>query len=230
MDHIPSSIGLEISNRCNYAKWHKDCPVDPGVDPVFLSTAIIEDVAKYLGSIKWQGSLYLNVFNEPMIDPRLFMLVELIKKHCKTCTVQFYTNGWSLNQYMVTELTKIGVEMIFVSVYSDSEWQRFSKINGVVASRVELNKDVMTIYDQPPTCTGPCLFPSVYSMVNCYGEFVLCCRDYKYRHVLGDLNGASFDEILASDKRMEWCDRLASGDRFLDTCKRCSFPGWGVVK
>lgn len=225
---IPKSVAFEISNRCNYSHLHKRCPTAPLAEPVFLPTDIIKSALIDLAKINWSGNLYFNIYNEPLIDPRLFMLVEFARLYCRGGRIQLFTNGWSLNQYMVDELIKAGVETIFVSRYTDSEEARIGELDGIVGSRIILEPKVMTIYSCPPVATGPCLFPSVYSSVNHKGQFVLCCRDYEYRHVIGDLNTVSFKEVLMSETRNEICTRLANGDRFLDTCKRCPFPGWGV--
>jgi len=129
---------------------------------------------------------------------------------------------------MVNELIKLGV-VLTVSRYTDSEDERLGKLVNVMGSRITLDPMVMTIYDCELVSMGPCLSPSVYSFVNHKGQFVLCCRDYEYRVVIGDLNTSSFEEVLTSKARQEICDRLEVGDRFLDVCKRCPFPGWGVV-
>lgn len=228
--HNPTMVAFELSNRCNFAHIHKECPAKSNVDPVFLSTDIIKDAIRYLGKIGYSGGIIFSIFNEPLIDPRFFMLAEFTQKHCPALGgIQCFTNGWNLNQYMVDELEKLDVRCT-VSRYTDSEDERLGKLVGAIGSRITLDPMVMTIYDCSPTRTGPCLFPSVYSFVNHKGEFALCCRDYEYRVVIGDLNTSSFEKVFTSKVRQEICDRLEAGDRFLDVCKRCPFPGWGVIE
>ena len=226
--HSPTMVAFELSNRCNFAHLHKECPANPNADPVFLSTDIIKNTIRYLGGVGYSGGIIFSIYNEPLIDPRFFMLVEFTRENCPTCGIQCFTNGWGLNQYMADELLKFGV-VFSVSCYTDSEYARFEKLVNVPFARITLDPRVKTIYGCPPTRTGPCLFPSVYSFVNHKGHFVLCCRDYEYHVVIGDLAIYSFEEILVSEYRQEICDRLEAGDRFLDVCKRCPFPGWGVV-
>lgn len=230
---ILQSFAFELSNRCNYAQLHPECPTNANADPIFLNTDIIKEGIKYLGSIGYKGLLYFNIYNEPLVDPRLFMLLEYTKDHCG-CIVCLFTNGWNLNQYMAEELEKLNVSTT-VSCYVNKEEERISKIEKNFkfdvfrSQRIILDSKVKTIYESPPTRTGPCLFPLIYGMVNHKGEFVLCCRDYEYRHIIGDLNINSLEEVLTSNYRKEVCDRLELGDRFLDACKRCPYPGWGIV-
>lgn len=225
-EHIPPSFAFELSNRCNYAQYHPECPTDSKAEPIFLNTDIIKDAIKYFGSMNYIGTLFFNIYNEPLIDPRLFMLLEFNKQHCG-CDACLYTNGWGLNQYLVDELIKLNVR-ITVSYYTDKEEERLSKLQSIMGVRIALDPLVKTIYQNLPIYTGPCRFPSIYGMVNHRGKFVLCCRDYEYRNILGDLNKNSIHEVLTSDYRNEVCERLEAGDRFLDVCKRCLYPGWGI--
>jgi len=229
-DAIPNSFAFELSNRCNYAQHHPECPTEAKADPVFLNTDIMKDVIKYLGSVGYAGTLYFNLYNEPLIDPRLFMLLEYTKEHCGCC-VCIYTNGWNLNQYMVDELDKLNV-VFRISYYTDREQERLSKLKFKRGSsrgnRVTLDPEVKMIYENSSTERDLCFFPSVYVVIVCTGEYILCCRDYKHHHVFGNLNTTPIKEILESDYRQRICDELEVGKRRLDLCKRCTFRGWGV--
>jgi hypothetical protein len=225
-DKYPASFAFELSNRCNYSQFHPECPTDARADPIFLNTDIVKDTIKYFGSVNYNGTFYFNIYNEPLIDPRLFMLLEYNKQH-SGCGVCLFTNGWNLNAYMVQELFKLNVSLT-VSRYTDREEARLVKLEGTIGSRIVLDPKVKTIYDSPPTRSGPCHFPSIYGMINYRGEFVVCCRDFEYRHIIADLNHVSVEEALLSEYRQEVCDRLEAGDRFLDACKRCPYPGWGI--
>jgi len=225
----PLLVAFELSNRCNYAAWHSKCPTDAKAEPVFLSTKVIKDAIKYLGIIGFNGEMYFSIYNEPLIDPRFFMLVEFAKKYCPACRIQLFTNGWSLNQQMVDELLDIGVGMFMVSAYSDAEEKRLRALNYTVLSesrsepvlRIDLD-DRMGIYDLLPIQTGPCWMPTIYPFINHKGQFVLCCHDYEYRNVFGDLNESSFEEVYKSDFRKQICESLENGTRFFDVCKSCN--------
>lgn len=228
-----TQIAFELSNRCNYASIHSDCPTNWKAAPIFLPTKIIKQVVSYLGSIEYQGEIYFNLYNEPLIDPRLFMLIDYITWHSPYSWMHIFTNGWNLNQQMADELYNHGRIRITVSTYSNSEDKRLQSIKcpGEFYNprRMELSPDVLTLYDSGLNCTGPCLFPSVYPIINYKAELILCCRDWKYQHVIADLNKVPFFEALNCDFRKEICDELSKGIRSLDLCKRCHFKGWGIA-
>ena len=227
-----TQIAFELSNRCNYSSIHSDCPTKPNVDPIFLPTKIIKKVIQYLGSIDYKGEIYFNLYNEPLIDPRLFMLIEYVYFRLPDAWVHLFTNGWNLNQELADELFNLGKVRITVSTYSNKEDERLQKIKCpnefYNPRRMELSPEVLTLYDAEPYCTGPCLFPLVYPIVNHKAELILCCRDWKYQHVFADLNKVPFHEALECDFRKKICDELENGIRSLDLCKRCHFKGWGI--
>ena len=227
-----NQIAFELSNRCNYSHIHKECPTKPNADPIFLPTKIIKKVIQYLGSIEYQGEIYFNLYNDPMIDPRLFMLVDYVYWHSPFSWVHIFTNGWNLNQELTQELFNRGKVRITVSTYSDSEDERLQNMKCpgefYFPRRMKLDPEVLQLYDRESNCTSPCLFPSIYPIINHKAELILCCRDWKYQHVFADLNEVSIQEALNCDLRKEICDELKNGIRSLDLCKRCHFKGWGI--
>ena len=228
-DSIPGAFAFELSNRCNLSQCHDLCPTVATDPPVFLNTDIIKDTMKYFGSVNHKCNIYFNVYNEPTIDPRLFMLLEYNMEHGGGSGVSIFTNGWSINQYMVDELLKLNAHLS-ISCYTDAEHERLKQFSGVTGcTRSVLEPKVKQLYDATATRTGVCLFPSVYGIINHKGQYGLCCREWKWNHPLGDLSVNTIKEVLDGEERTRICDELESGVRSLDACKRCPFPGWGVV-
>jgi hypothetical protein len=227
-----TQIAFELSNRCNYSHIHKECPTKSNDDPIFLPSKIIEKVVCYLGSINYNGEIYFNLYNEPLIDPRLFTLMDYTYYHSPNSWIHIFTNGWNLNQELLEELFNRGKVRVTVSTYSDKEDKRLQSLNCPKEfynpRRMELSTEVLSLYDQEPNCTGPCLFPSIYPIINHKAELILCCRDWKYQHVFADLNKVTIQEALEVDLRNRICEELKNGVRSLDLCKRCHFKGWGI--
>jgi MoaA/NifB/PqqE/SkfB family radical SAM enzyme len=228
MKHPPENIAFELSNRCNMAAIHPECPTDSKTNPVFLNTSIIMDAVLYMGTLNWKGNFYFNIYNEPLIDPRLYWLFKKVMSKTEA-NIQIFTNGWYLNEYLYKEISSIGPGRIgwIVSVYSDSEEERLRKIEGLNVQRITLDER-KRIYSCPPIAKGPCLAPSIYPMINHRGELVYCCMDYEYRNVIADLNEIPFSRVIGSYHRMKICDDLSNGIRNTDTCKRCPHIGWGI--
>lgn len=234
MKYPPQNIAFELSNRCNYSQVHTRCPNDAKAEPIFLKTDIITSLINWFNEEDLSPNIFLNIYNEPLIDPRLFWICEFIYKHTD-CRIEIFTNGWNLNQYIFDELMKWNV-FFTVSVYSDSEEERLRKIKGLTdyypqkIQRIILDPQVMQIYNNPPIYQGPCLFPSTYPMINHLGHLSLCCRDYEWRESFGDLNNMVMEDAFFSEKRLKICDELAKGIRTLDVCKRCHHVGWGITQ
>jgi len=58
-------------------------------------------------------------------------------------------------------------------------------------------------------------------LINSEGNVGLCCYDWPNTHVFGDLRKSTLADILVSEKFKEVYNRLSTGDRFLDICKKC---------
>lgn len=225
----PLLVAFELSNWCNYAGQHPLCPVNAKADPVFLPAGIVEESLKYLGWLGFNGELYFSIYNEPLIDPRLFMFIKLAKQYCPGCRIQLFTNGWNLDQQLIDELLAAGVGMFMVSAYTDSEERRLRSLDYKVPSesrpepvmRIDLD-DRMGIYRLPVGQKGQCWLPSIYSFINHKGEFVLCCHDYEYRNVFGNLHFQTFEEVYTSSIRQHVLRSLEQGNRIFDVCERCN--------
>jgi len=225
-DDIPQCFAFELSNRCNLSRYHPKCPTKADAEPIILSTKIIKDTIDYFGEQKYNGTIYFNIYNEPMNNPRLLMLMHYVKEHCG-CNMNLWTNGWYLDQNLVNEINDLGVH-ITVTSYSDKDKARVDKLNGKLVSNQHELDGRMDIYSQPSTNQGKCHFPSTYGMINHKGYLVLCCMDCEYTHHFADLNVMGIKEALGSDERIKICEELESGARTLDVCKKCKPPGWGI--
>ena len=225
MRHIPQNIAFELSNRCNYSAMHPKCPNKAGAELVYLDANIVTRAVDYIASVGWDMSIFFNIYNEPLLDPRLFWFMQYVQDH-SNCRICIFTNGWNLTPALHSEIVKFRAG-VTISVYSDAEEKRLS-CAGMNTSRIELDSR-MDIYNNAPVHSGKCFFPSTYPMITHQGILTLCCLDTNYNYPIADLNKVSFQEAIESEYRMLICDELSSGVRTLDACKRCSCRGWGVT-
>ena len=54
------------------------------------------------------------------------------------------------------------------------------------------------------------------------GEVVLCCMDFGLRHVLGNLQNNTYEEIINSDTRRKILEGMAKGDVRNTLCRNCT--------
>lgn len=78
-----SGVSIMLSNLCNYACIHEKCPAHFIREKEIVSSKNVKAVIDELGDMGFDGRLSFHIYNEPMIDPRLFWFIEYAKKPSK---------------------------------------------------------------------------------------------------------------------------------------------------
>jgi MoaA/NifB/PqqE/SkfB family radical SAM enzyme len=221
-------VSFELSNLCNLAHCHKKCPLSLVQRPVILPTRIIMNVLATLHKHDFSGSVAFHTYNEPLIDPRLFMLISMVKEKCPKANIFISSNGYYLDQNLLNELTAAGVSEYHISAYSPHDFKRLSALSTRVPYLVELMKldNRLSLYDAPErhNCEAkPCYAPLNEIIVTREGTISLCCLDWRRDHSFGDLHRQSFEQIMLSGELQKVFLRLRKGERYLNLCKRCDW-------
>ncbi|MBN1124195.1 MAG: methyltransferase domain-containing protein [Sedimentisphaerales bacterium] len=220
-------VYLELSNECNYADVHKACPVARlRQNKDILPTRIVCEVLDTLGDYNFTGRIAFHTYNEPLMDPRLFTFIAYARRICPQSEIFICTNGYYLHQEMAEKLVQTGVTNIYVSAYSDSEYDRLSRIQVPIPYRVERQKldQRLDSYNRPPTGdTRPCYNPLYQLTITASGKICLCCIDWKRQYTFADLHTQPFEQAMRNPEMWRIYDRLSQGDRCLDLCKSCRF-------
>ena len=217
-------ISFQLSNLCNYSIIHKKCPVSSNKDKIILPSNIFYKTINEISEYEYKGVLSFHVYNEPLIDPRLFMFIKYAKEKCPDSVIFITSNGYYLNQTMLDELKDIGVDAIFISAYSKVEYERLISLQadiGYCVFPMELDNR-MSMYESAPLnlnkqCSAPlneiCIAPT--------GNIFICCLDWKQMHTFGDLTEKTLLELVDSPKMTEVYNNLKKGIRNLHLCERC---------
>jgi hypothetical protein len=210
---------------CNYATFHRKCPVSRAREREVLPTAIVRDVLNELGEHNYQGELCFHNYNEPLLDPRLLMLIVEAGQRCPGIQPFLWTNGFYLTQDLVEDLEKAGLKKIVISAYSDVELHYLEDLEfscDVTLQRVWQLDDVLQMYDWPEQeCTSPCFAPLGDVIIHSDGRMGLCCLDWKRTVTFGSLKEQRLGSVLARDEVRKVCDGLRAGQRTLALCRRC---------
>lgn len=222
------NVVLELSNRCILAPLHKKCPLNlAGSTPIVLPTAIIEDVIETLAKHQFVGVIDFSNYNEPLIDPRLFDLAKGISKKLPSCRLRILTNGYYLDQTMLYELARAGINLVTVSCYSKRDYQRMAKLKlpKILASfsfnMPELDDRLCHYERENRQLKVPCHAPLKQIVIACEGNVALCCFDWKRHVTFGSLHNQTFESVISNGKMHKVYSRLKTGDRYLPFCKTC---------
>ncbi|MBE3109323.1 MAG: SPASM domain-containing protein [Acidobacteria bacterium] len=224
-------VVLELSNICNLAYCHKQCPaslVKPEERRV-LPAQIARHVIETLGRFDYSGYITFYGYSEPLTDPRLQTLIEHAKAACPNSKPSVTTNGFMLTDEMLADLTVAGLAYVRVSAYGKPEYDRLMKVKAKAKIPVSVrlmggDKWRHRIEDYEAKKTGfkePCFSPLIDIRVLVDGRVGLCCVDYKNLYTFGDLNKESFEDIMRSGRLQTLTEEHRAGIRTLDLCQRC---------
>lgn len=218
-------VSFELSNTCNYSRWHKKCPASKVAGDKTLPGALVHKALTELSSVDYSGVVAFHRYNEPLMDPRLFSLIRLTRELCPKAKVLILSNGFYLTQQMADDLCQLGIWVLAVSAYSKSEYRRLVQLEVGVPYLVfeSVLDDREDIYSSRPLdLQKGCLAPLRDLTINVDGKVNLCCLDWQNRHNFGDLSRRSLSEIISAAEFTEVAKALSRSVRNLDICRRCS--------
>jgi MoaA/NifB/PqqE/SkfB family radical SAM enzyme len=218
-------VSLELSNICNYADTHRRCPLHNVTERRVLPERVVVHVLETCRAHDFQGVVAFHMYNEPGIDPRLMRFIILTKELMPRSRVFLLTNGWYLDQGLAEEYERHGVDYLGISVYGDEEAERLARIRLTIPVRRirEEHDDRKGWYSGPPRepWQQPCYYPLYDVCVTHTGTVRLCPYDWQGNHVFGDLERDSLADILHGEPIQAVYEKLSSGIREFDVCRRC---------
>lgn len=226
-----TEVAIELSNLCNYACFHKKCPASYIKEKKIMSLADVKVIIGQLLEINFKGTICFQIYNEPLIDPRLFLIIEYIKQ-IMTADVEIlvYTNGYYLTDTLAEDLQNGFADIIVATGYGREEFERLINLNvdipyyvlwGDLDDRLEWNMS-----QGKSGCTVPCnsLFWQVPIWAN--GNVGLCCIDCFQEVKLGNIREAGLNKILdALDVRKSMESLLCGNRKEVLYCASCNWEG-----
>lgn len=223
-----SEVAIMLSNLCNYSSLHKLCPACCAKNKEILPSKIVYKILDELKDAGFNGTICFHIYNEPLIDPRLFLFIQYIKQNIMDAKVEVYSNGFYLNEQMVLELQDIGVDILIVTGYGDTEYLRlmdlpvemaYSVLYGNLDQRLNLYENRENAINNMP-CKTYFTQVSIYSN----GEIGTCCLDYKHTYSLANIYEKSLEDSLNGERILKIQKELLNGNRtILPLCKNCNW-------
>lgn len=218
-------VSFQLSNMCNYTHLHKKCPVAHYTEKKVLSSEIIYKVIDELVLWNFSGIIGFHRYNEPLMDPRLFMFMQLVNMKLPNAQIHILTNGSYLTQEILDSLAMINNCCVNISSYSHNEHKRLIKLTTSMPYCVfpSFFDDRENIYDCPlKNIKSPCYAPLRETIITCEGKVGLCCLDWQDRFTFGNLNTQTLSQIINSQKLIDFHKKLVNAERCASSiCQRC---------
>jgi radical SAM protein with 4Fe4S-binding SPASM domain len=206
-----------------------------------MSWNIFTTIINQLSEINFSGRLALFLSNEPLLEDRLFNMIEYIRKKNSNIFIDITTNGVLLDEKMITDLFSCGLDNIIINDYRPDreiypnkisknlipivEKFRFNpKFNYVHRSTNEnlSNYAGNTKQNQNSNNSlGFCNFPFRKLTISYKGNVLLCCNDYLYQTNFGNILDKNIIDIWYSDEYNHYRHNLLNNNR-IGLCEKCN--------
>ena len=242
---IPSWIELSLIDVCN-----RKCSFCPKADDTVapdtyqkMTMPLIDKLVKELREIKYQGSVVLCGYGEPMLHKDVY---EISRKLSEVSFVEIVTNGDTLTK-KIKELYNANVNKVLVSLYDGPEQvEKFKKMsdeaqvpNDFVILRhrwhdenqdfgLKLTNRAGTIkvgkqYDVDNFSF--CYYPSYSFLIDWNGDIFLCPQDWQRRRAMGNMMLENIFDIWTGKIITNYRKNLLKGKRCNSPCSECNAEG-----
>ena len=218
MKKLIKSVRFELSGRCQYKEKHKSFCPSLRMHDAFLSSKVILKVMRFLGR-SFDGEVGFHNYNEPLIDPRLFLLITQIKEISPDCLISVWTNGENLCRELALEAFDAGVGEIILTAYDAESETLYGDMKRIKVYPVHLDDRLNNYSRDKQHNSIPCNAPFGQLIINRFGQIALCCMDWKYSMIFGNLNRQDIEDCLPG--MFDVYQNLISGKRVYDVCSRC---------
>lgn len=225
-----TEVAIMLSNLCNYASIHQKCPASCVREKQILPSRTVYKILDELAANNFNGTICFHIYNEPLIDPRLFLFIQYVKKVMPGSRVRIYSNGYYLDQIMADELYEIGTDILVTTGYGTNEYHRlinlntetgiaFSVLYGILDDRIDYYTKRNTTYVVSNSICDTYLYQiPIYSN----GDIGTCCLDYKHPYGLGNITEHSLEKCLNNSRIIDFQLKLLKGDRTnFPICTNC---------
>ncbi|GGK06741.1 hypothetical protein GCM10010123_40630 [Pilimelia anulata] len=221
-------VAIETMSGCNYRCSF--CPVGTmkmptGRMPLALYEKLLDQLADFT------GVLHPYLFNEPLLDRRLPELVRMAAERTRA-SISIQTNGSKLTPELAEELTRYATVVVNDYTTDNSVLDRLRRYPArprlVLVDRnpdATLTNRAGNVPNRPTVRLKQfCARPFTEFYVTHDGRAVLCCQDWGYREVMGDLNTETIEQVWHSERYAAVRARLLRRER-TGLCAGCDFPG-----
>ena len=254
---LPSEIEISESGMCN-----RKCSFCPRSNPSyehineFISLNLIQKLINEIKELEYTGTIRFSGFVEPLLDKRIFKIIEMIKSSVSSCNIELVTNGDVLNYKRLVRLFKSGLNKILISAY-DSKEQALDFEN--LCHKANLNNDQYIVRHRylPPdedfgitlsnragemvdaeykidalneSLSQPCFIPGYTFFMDFQGDVLICPHDWGKKSKMGNFNEVSLLDLWLDKKWINIRRSLIKGNRNFKPCNVCDVNGMLIGK
>ena len=237
-------VNIETINRCNGSCAF--CPANARSEKRSLKKMdemMYKNIINQLAEISWEGQIFLNVNNEPLLDKNIIEYARYAKETLgSNVLLSMFTNGTLLT---IEKLEKLAEYLDILIINNYGERYSLNENNRKIYKYVKKNRKYfenidITInrrYSQEILATragsapnkkeknnnvnSPCIYPFTDLTIFPDGKVGLCCNDCFEVTDYGNINEEKLIEIWNSQKFDVVRNRMEKGRNYFEFCKEC---------
>lgn len=226
------SIQIQTLDACNRkCDWCPNSKMDKKPEAMTFET--LNRILRQLMDYNYTGDIHPFLMNEPLLDKKMPEILTNIKCYLPGSKIRIITNGDFLKTSNdVDELLQAGAHSIHVNHYDgdlsdkgklrDADFPEVTHF-GMKALLPTFNNRAGLVNYEPVNKVQRCDWFLNKLFFRANGDLILCCADYKYEVVFGNINERALDGILNSDlyKKYYYAHKEGKGHT-LPVCERCN--------
>jgi radical SAM protein with 4Fe4S-binding SPASM domain len=227
------SIQIENTAYCNRkCPWCPQSKLDFGPDDR-MDWKTLEKVVKDLVEMNYQGRIHPYGNGEPLTDSDFIKRVRYIKNRLPKSHMYIATNGdYVGNAFSFDDMFMSGINEIQVNYYDDNNkhLKYYISSNGNQIYHYNVGDLRETFYNRAGNIKitniityESCWWPGRKLFINYQGDMLVCCSDWKYEDVVGNVHELPINELANSPKIKMYQDKLADNKSHeLPLCSQCN--------
>lgn len=194
--------------------------------PMEMYEKLLDDLA----IAKYVSRLHLYLMAEPLCDSRIKDMIAMARQRFPHNTILISSNGDALNgPESITELFDAGLTDLVISDYDGNGKLAYASMFPYVSiiPKSMLEEDFynrgghIDVKCEKPSRVCHWVFEKAY--INYKGDVILCCSDYDYEIVFGNVMDKHVIEIYNSPEYRQYRKAHAKGEgKSMPLCDRCN--------
>jgi MoaA/NifB/PqqE/SkfB family radical SAM enzyme len=142
-------VNMELSYQCNRKCDY--CPVRESnrrTEQNHMNNEIFEKIISNLTEIRYENRISLNLYNEPMMDSKLYERINYIKNRLPYSHIGFNSNGDYLNDKTLSSLSDSGLDYICITLHPQPNKNQDGPV--IIRRITKMLQKINYVFDEKP--------------------------------------------------------------------------------